>query len=571
MSGLPKKGEVTPDAPKVLSRLDLNDSQWFLSREDGLRFVEKVARKPGEQPAEVATQLTFEPFEVAGRLVPIDGDNQRGLLVRIGKREVTVPRANIASEADTAKWLSDHGVRFDSRKKGLLSLYFSAANAAVITAYTRNGWQRDGAFVVGDMIIRGEGRVLATETHVSRFEQRGTFEHWQEEVLSLARMKPGWLFGILVGLSSPLLRIVGSQTGYGFNLTGRSSIGKTASLQASANVWGRPDASGCLRSFNTTVNGIEGLAEAHNDVGLPLDEMKKGDPAHVRDSVYMLANGSGKVAMRSNRELLRTRHWLVNTFTSSEKTIEDMFDAEGQHQAAGQVVRFIDVQGEPLLPDLPLDDVKRFEQALIGCYGVAGPEFVRRLMAHPDGDVRRRWTEATRALYAGADNRIERAAAGFGLLVVAGEIMSIETAVVKQAFDAWLLTGVEAALDDNVMILRAIRDHVDANLGSSILPLSQEDDEFDPTGEAGLSYRARDGWFIGEGDEMAVFLLPPVLDRLRDGHGKTTFYGWLKDRELIRKRSDRGNTVRVPRLKKQTYAVAFNWANVRAELDAHFS
>lgn len=566
MSGLPKKGEVTPDAPKILSRLILDRDQWFLSREDGLLFVEKQATKTGE--IEVPTRLTFEPLEVAGRLVPIDGDNQRGLLVRLGKREITVPRANVASEADVAKWLADHGVLFDSRRKGLLCLYFSAADATPIRAYTRNGWQRDGAFVIGGAIINGEGRVMITDTHVSRFEARGTFGQWRDEVLPLARMKPGWVFGILEGLSSPLLAVVGASTGYGFNLTGRSSIGKTVALQAAANVWGRPDATGCLKSFNTTINAIEGLAEGHSGIGLTLDEMKKADPTMLRQSIYLLANGRGKERMKSNADMIRQRNWLLNTLTSSEKTIEDLFDAEGQHQAAGQVVRFIDVRAEPLLPVLSLDDVKRFERALFDSYGVAGPEFVRRLIAMPDGEAYRLWGDATRTLYAGADARIERAAAGFALLIVAGRIMEIETDVVEQAFADWLATGVEAALDDNLMILRAIRDHVDANLGSSILPLSHEDDEWDQTGEAGSSYRAREGWFSGEDDCMRIYLLQPVLNRLRDGHGRNAFYDYLKERGLIVTSGGRVAT-RVPRLKKTTYAVSFDWAKVRQTLDEH--
>lgn len=565
MSDLPRKGEVALDAPKVLSRLPLDDDQWFLAREDGLWFIEKQPVKKGE-PIEVPTRLTFEPFYVAGRLVPIDGDNQRGLLVRIGEREVTVPRANVASEADGAKWLSDHGVRFDSRKKGLLSLYFSAADATAIRAYTRNGWQRDGAFVIGDTIINGEGRVMITDTFVSRFEQKGDFGQWRRDVLPLARMKPGWVFGILEGLSSPLLAVVGASTGYGFNLTGRSSIGKTVALQAAANVWGRPDATGCLKSFNTTLNAIEGLAEGHSGIGLTLDEMKKGDPTMIRQAIYLLANGRGKERMKSNADMIRQRNWLLNTLTSSEKTVEDLFDAEGEHQAAGQVVRFIDVQAEPLLPDLPLDDVKRFERALFDCYGVAGPEFMRRLMGLPDGEAYRMWGEATRALYDGSDSRIERAAGGFALLIVAGQIIEIETDVVRQAFSEWLATGVEAALDDNLMILRSIRDHVDANQGSSILPLSPEDDDWDQTGEAGSSYRAREGWFTGEGDGMRIYLLPQVLNRLRDGHGRNAFYDWLKERGLIECGGQRV-AVRVPRLKKATYAVAFDWAKVRDTLD----
>lgn len=69
MTDLPRKGEVTPDAPTVLSRLPLDGAQWFLAREDGLWFIEKTTAKNGDV-LEVPTRLTFEPLHVAGRLVP---------------------------------------------------------------------------------------------------------------------------------------------------------------------------------------------------------------------------------------------------------------------------------------------------------------------------------------------------------------------------------------------------------------------------------------------------------------------------------------------------------------------
>lgn len=259
MKPLPKPGEVSPDAPRVIETVEISDREQFLVRDDGLWHV-KEGKKDS---ADTYTRLTLEPFRVTRRLVPIEGEDQRGLLVRIGEREVAVPRARIASETDIAKWLADHGVLFDSRQTGLIRLYFSIANANVLLAYTRNGWQVDGAFVAGDQIIgsRGGGRVMHTDSVVSKFERAGTYEQWREEVLPFANRKPGWIFGILAGLSSPLLHRTNISTGCIFNLYGRSSIGKTVALQAAANVWGmRPTSNthcripGCLsRRFGLTV------------------------------------------------------------------------------------------------------------------------------------------------------------------------------------------------------------------------------------------------------------------------------------------------------------------------------
>lgn len=550
--------EDVPPEPKIFSRLDIDANSWFEAREDGLWFIEKKSVGKGENKTIVTdpTQLTAVPFEIVGRLVPIDGDNQRGLIVRIDKREITVPSIDVSREADVSVWLNDHGVRHDSRKKSLLSLYFSMADASSIRAYTRNGWQKDGAFVIGERIIRGEGRVLKTQANLTAFDSQGSFEEWRDIVLPLAAQKPGWLLGILVGLSSPLLKPLGLATGYGFNLHGPSSTGKTIALQAAAGVWGRPDAQGCLKSFNTTVNAIEGLAEGHSHIGLALDEMKKADPRVIRESIYMLANGQGKERMKSNAEMQRHRFWQVNTFVSSEKTVEDLFDASDETQAAGQVIRFIDIDGSELLPDLPWDQVREFETALLTYYGTVGPEFIRRIM---DDNLTERHRAALQALYNGEDGRIQRAASGFALLSVAGEVMGIDTAVVKDSFDRWMAEDVVNALNDNFQIAKKIHNFIDPRLNNSIVRIADEPDEWDTSGEAGSTYQKRDGWF----DDTYVYLLPDVVDKLREGYGRNKFYKWFKENDLIKGGEGSKNTVYVPMIKPRKRGVAFHLERLR--------
>lgn len=384
-------------------------------------------------------------------------------------------------------------------------------------------------------------------------------------------MKPGWVLGILVGLSSPLLYLLGSPSGYAFNLHGRSSTGKTYALAGAANVWGRPDKDGCLRSFNTTANAMEGLAEGHSDIGLVLDEMKKADPKLIAESAYLLANGQGKERMKSNADMHRQRRWRLNTFMSSEKTLEDIFAALGEHQAAGQIIRAIDIEGEPLLPILDRADVQRFSDALIECYGVAGPAFVKRLVAMPEGTVRVMWDEATSSLYSGDDPRIERVAAGFALLLVAGKVMEIDTGVVFDAFNAWVESGVHIALDDNSAILKEIVDFVNARKNASILPLREpEEDEMEledgagekriGSGEAGGSSRDRDGWFDAAAD--MVYLMPSTLDKLRQGHGKQSFNKFLREHKLVSAGSDTRIAKTVPKLTANVTAYAFRWGAV---------
>ena len=151
------------------------------------------------------------------------------------------------------------------------------------------------------------------------------------------------------------------------------------------------------------------------------------------------------------------------------------FDAAGVAQAAGQVIRWIDVDADPLLPILPLDEIWALTVVIDKHYGTAGPELVGRIVKMGEDDVRRRYKDALSALYDGDDSKLERAAASFATLVVAGKIMDIETEVVREVWERWLKEDVDKALDDFHQMAVGILDFIDARRGSSIVELEEPD------------------------------------------------------------------------------------------------
>src|SRR5260370_40325691 len=66
-----------------------------------------------------------------------------------------------------------------------------------------------------------------------------------------------------------------------------------------ASVWGGGSA-GYVRSWRATSNGLEGVALAHCDALLCLDELSQVLAREAGEVAYMLGNGSGK--SRSTRE-----------------------------------------------------------------------------------------------------------------------------------------------------------------------------------------------------------------------------------------------------------------------------
>ncbi|SOC15526.1 hypothetical protein [Rhodobacter maris] len=155
----------------------------------------------------------------------------------------------------------------------------------------------------------------------------------------------------------------------------------------------------------------------------------------------------------------------------------------------------------PWLPIIAGDAVNEFEAVLRLHYGTAGPEFVRRVAGMVD--LKERHARAARALYAGDDPKLGRAANAFAQLKLTGEIMGIDTAVVDQVWAQWS-SEVREVFDDDLRIGRAVLAFIERNLRVSIMQLAEGDGDDDGSpfgqdeGEIGNSYKERDGWFDRE-------------------------------------------------------------------------
>lgn len=550
-----------PKEPTIIKRYPLDANTEIEVRDDGVWFIEEKVNKKGQRYQE-ALRVSSSVIDIEGLVDPIDSDVDAGLLVRIDDRRLTVKREDLIQTQDIGKWLAARKAFFNPKHLSLLARMFMETRPAEVIGYTRNGWQRNGAFVVGERVLLGTGHVLKTEANLARYEQAGTFEEWEREVLARAYQKPMWIFAILVGLSSVLLQPLGIDTGTAFNPYGSSGSGKTAGLKAAAGLWGKPSSDGCLKSFITTENALEGLFEGGNGIGLSLDEMKTANKNILAQFAYLFGNGMGKERMKSNAEMHRRRRWLLNCIMSSEKSVEGIFEAMEQQQAAGMVTRLIDFDARDWLPILSGEEVRQFEEAVVRFYGTAGPEFVRRV-AHMD-DLIERHSRAASALYSGEDPKLFRAARVFAQLIVVGEIMGIDTKVVTEVWAAWSGDVIDA-FDDDFQIGHSVLSFIERNLRVSILRLADEKDEDDPfgghEGEVGNSYKERDGWF----DDDHVYLRVEALAKIRDGFGKARFYGWLHENGvLMKQRADADRwTQYVPKLRPRRTALKIDLERLR--------
>jgi hypothetical protein len=149
------------------------------------------------------------------------------------------------------------------------------------------------------------------------YRTMGTLESWREQIGKKCVGNSRLIFAVSAAFGGPLLRPLNIQSG-GFHFRAFSSMGKSTTLWVAGSVWGGAGRNGFARTWATTNNAIESIAELHNDGCLLLDEIRLIDPREVEQIVYKLANGSGKSRETRNLTGRRTLQWNLMILSSGE-------------------------------------------------------------------------------------------------------------------------------------------------------------------------------------------------------------------------------------------------------------
>ncbi|MBF0437959.1 MAG: DUF927 domain-containing protein [Magnetococcales bacterium] len=366
------------------------------------------------------------------------------------EHERAIPRARFHEQGPVlAQELSTEGLKVIPGKEGTLKTYLGLFEpVARWQSVPRLGWLDDPsgrlAFILPNQVLEGgsnpcEKVVFQPERHAptaSTIRESGTLADWQNHVAKYCSGNPVFVFSLCLAFAGTLLKAARMDSG-GFHFYGRSSGGKTTAAQIAATVWGcgadpaeAPDMA-YVRRWNTTANAAEGLASAHNDGLLVLDELGSCSAKDFGKLVYDITGGQGKAAMDASRNLKAQRTWRILILSTGEFSSKQKIEEGGQTANAGQLIRMLDISTTNIISnphgDNPAMHAKRMKRNCSQYFGTAGPIFLKKLLqTYPDSQRLRDsislYLEAitTRLTPKEAQQEQARAVRRFALVEVAG-------------------------------------------------------------------------------------------------------------------------------------------------------
>jgi uncharacterized protein (DUF927 family) len=469
----------------------------FQVSDGGIFFLKQASDETVERirlaaPVEVVAKTRDEAGENWGRLLRWQDDEGR-------PHQWAMPMEALASDqgAVRARLLSE-GLPFlttNTRYRERFSEYLQ--NAPVqrrVRCVARVGWQGD-AYVLPDQTIGTEygEEIMYQPPHgaAHHWKVSGTAEQWREQLGRRCSGNSRLIMAVACAFAGPILRLVGAESG-GIHFHGGSSTGKSTALIVGGSVCGGGGRNGFVQTWRTTVNGLEAIAEAHNDGSLFLDELSQVDPNEAAEAAYLLGNGQGKVRMTRSISVRKKLIWTLLYVSAGELTLAEHAASAGKRTKGGAEVRLLNIEADAgrglglfeelhgvSSPDAFADNLR---DAARQYYGAPLRTFLERL-ARDRSEVERAIRTSRRnfiqqSVPASAAGEVRRAADRFALIAAAGELATEwgltgwrqgeATEAAQRCLKVWIASRGTAGASDMEVAIRQVRAFLEANGASRL-------------------------------------------------------------------------------------------------------
>jgi uncharacterized protein (DUF927 family) len=424
------------------------------------------------------------------------------------------------------------------KARDLLTMYLQNAQPeASVLCVGRVGWHRDAFVLPGETVAPdGAEPVLLQTQHDAEhlLKVSGTLEEWRANVGAFCAGNSRLIVAASCAFAGPLLHLAGGSESGGIHFFGASSTGKSTALLVGGSVLGGGGGNGFVQSWRITANGLEAVAELHNDLCLYLDELAQMDPREAAETAYLLGNGSGKQRMTRNIGARRKLAWRLLFVSAGEATLADYAQAAGVRTKAGAEVRLINIQADAgarmgIFENIheagsPDAFARRMKDAALHFYGAPlWPylTFIVQNRAATEKAIKDLHAGFLRRVLAGASGEVHRAAHRFALIAAAGELAtdagitgwtkgeSISAAA--RCFESWLAARGTAGAGDVEAGIKQVKAFLEENGASRFQSTRPRlDGNGEPIHEKVIN---RAGFRIDEGGETVQYLVFPEVFR----------------------------------------------------------
>ncbi len=313
---------------------DMDDKGIYLIKSSGEETQKELIASP---PIHVTGSTCDETGSNHGRLV--EWTDSAG-----HQHKQAIPITMLHNDNEMVGLLVDKGVNIHQltpkANKHIATFIQESKTKRHLTCTSKTGWHGDN-YVFPDAVIGNKSaEILYQGSQATKYSVNGSIEEWQQGIGKYCVNNNFLLFSVSCAFAAPLLHLVDGMESGGFNLRGPSSTGKSTSLHVACSVWGGKD---YMLTWRTTSNGLEGVAESHNDAFLGLDELGQIDPMHAGDTAYMLANGQGKQRSDKTGNSRKTKEWRTLFLSTGEISLTDHMLEAGRKAKAGQETRLADI------------------------------------------------------------------------------------------------------------------------------------------------------------------------------------------------------------------------------------
>ncbi|WP_295874036.1 DUF927 domain-containing protein [uncultured Zhongshania sp.] len=214
----------------------------------------------------------------------------------------------------------------------------------------RMGWHGQNAFMLPDRVIGEPAEPLHyynDAPSLCKISIAGELSDWRDNIAKYCERNSLLTFAVCTAFAGPFLDIQGTES-CGFHFFGDSSLGKSTLLKIAASVYGNPNTGEYTKTWRTTDNALEGMAAAHSDCLLVLDEIGQIEPRIVGETVYSLGSGVGKSrATEAGSNRGNQHRWRIVFISSGEKTLTDHMAEANRKPQAGMEMRLLTIPANP--------------------------------------------------------------------------------------------------------------------------------------------------------------------------------------------------------------------------------